>query len=178
MNAEPLVSGTSWPLWTNPRIRLYHGTVMANANAIVKVGVDILKGRQTTDFGRGFYATTDKTNANEWARRKSARLGSEPAVVLLELDRVRLGRLQSIVFIRGSLHAAEYWSFVSHCRRGLPHRPRTGDFYDVAYGPVAKIWDDSANSATWDDYDQIGFHTRLAQDMLNDRDVCTLEVMI
>jgi len=165
-----------WPAWTHPEIRLYHGTVRTYAEEIVSFGVDVFKGSATTDFGRGFYATTDEQNAREWASRKARRLGEEPALVRLTFDRLALGRLESIVFIRGSLRAKEYWSFVAHCRSGHPHRPGTGDFYAVAYGPVAKIWFGDPNSATWADYDQISFHTQTAQDMLNNRGFCALEV--
>jgi Protein of unknown function (DUF3990) len=166
-----------WPVWKNPEIQLYHGTIQTNAESILDHGVDVSKGAATTDFGRGFYTTTDEENAREWSERKARRIGGDPAVLRLTLSRLALGRLESIVFIRGSLLAKEYWSFVAHCRSGFPHRPATGDFYDVAFGPVAKVWFGNPNSAVWADYDQISFHTLAARDMLNNRSLCTLEIV-
>jgi Protein of unknown function (DUF3990) len=174
MNVTPI--RTPWPPWTNPEIRLFHGTIQATAEDIVRYGVDISMGTPRTDFGRGFYVTTDENNARHWAMRKAARLGVEPAVVRVTLGRAELGQLESIVFVRGSLLAEEFWSFVAHCRAGRPHRPATQDFYDVAYGPVAKVWFGNPNSAIWADYDQISFHTKTAQDMLNNKRVCALEI--
>jgi len=165
-----------WPEWTNPAIRLYHGTTLPSADAITATGIDVARGRATTDFGRGFYTTTDQENAREWSRRKSRYLGQPPVPLRLTADRLALANLSSIVFIRGSDSAQDYWSFVTHCRSGLPHRPATNDFYDVAFGPVSKVWFGSSN-AVWADYDQISFHTQAAQDMLNNESICTLEVM-
>ena len=166
-----------WPEWTNAAIRLYHGTTSPSADSIIATRIDVARGRATTDFGRGFYTTTDEENARAWSRRRSRDLDEPPALLKLTMDRLALANLSSIVFIRGSSSAEDYWSFVAHCRSGLPHRPITEDFYDVAFGPVAKIWFGTSNSAVWADYDQISFHTQAAQDMLNDERACTLEVM-
>jgi hypothetical protein len=167
----------SWPAWANPPITLYHGTLLSHAEAIAHTGVDPSKGRALTDFGRGFYATTDERAAWEWSNRKVERLGGEPSIVRMVVDRRALSRLDSIVFIRGSASAGEYWTFVRHCRAGMPHDPATGGYYDVAYGPVAKVWSIDRKSAVWADYDQISFHTRAAQDILNERRICTREIL-
>jgi hypothetical protein len=166
-----------WPEWTNAAIRLYHGTTLPNADSIIAIGIDVARGRATTDFGRGFYTTTDEENARAWSRRRSRDLDQPPALLRLTTDRLALANLASIVFIRGSHSAQDYWSFVTHCRSGLSHRPTTDDFYDVAFGPVSKVWFGSSNSAVWADYDQISFHTRAAQDMLNNKSISTLEVI-
>jgi len=166
-----------WPVWQNDPIRLYHGTVLVRANSIVTNGIDISRGSALTDFGRGFYATTDEENARAWSRRKANKLREKATVIRLTLSRLSLSKLESIVFIRSSISASDYWSFVASCRSGLPHRPQTSDFYDVAYGPVAKVWLGSSNSMTWADYDQISFHTPSAQSMLNDRSHCALELL-
>ena len=175
--ADLLAMDVPWPTWTNPSISLFHGTIITSANNLSVSGVDITKGRSLTDFGRGFYTTTDEATARTWSERIARRRGGEPTVVSLSLARTALGRLNSVAFVRGSLDARDYWSFVAHCRSGLSHQPATGSFYDVVYGPVAKTWAGSRSSSTWADYDQISFHTRIAQDMLNDRSLCALEVL-
>lgn len=129
------------------------------------------------DFGRGFYTTTNERAALDWAYRKSRKVGAEPFVIPMTINRVALGNLESIVFVRSAIDALEYWSFVENGRSGLPHRPLTSDYYDVAYGPIAKVWVGARNVAAWDDFDQISFHTRAAQDMLNNKGMCTLEPM-
>jgi hypothetical protein len=156
---------------------LYHGTLLISAEEIVRDGVNITLGRATTDFGRGFYTTTDEQAAREWSNRKVERLRGEPSMVRMVVDRLALSRLHSIVFIRGSASAEDYWTFVRHCRAGMPHDPATGGYYDVAYGPVAKVWSVDRKSAVWADYDQISFHTQAAQDILNDRRICTREIV-
>jgi len=59
----------------------------------------------------------------------------------------------------------------------MSHQPATCGYYDVAYGPVAKVWSSERKSAVWADYDQISFHTQAAQDMVNDRRACRMEIV-
>jgi len=177
MSSSRPAAPRDWPAWENRAIILFHGTIATSAKGIIEAGVNIAMGRAFTDFGRGFYTTTDEGGAREWSTLKAGRQGGDPAVVRLAVSRLALSRLESIVFIRGSVLAEDYWSFVKHCRSGLPHDAATGSFYDVAYGPVAKIWSGYPKSAVWADYDQISFHTQAAQDMLNDRRVCTMEIL-
>jgi hypothetical protein len=162
MRSSRSLTPRDWPAWENQALILFHGTVLASAEKIRETGVDIDMGRALTDFGRGFYTTTDEGNAREWSGRVTERQGGERAVVRLAVNRFALSKLNSIAFIRGSLRAEDYWSFVTHCRSGLPHHPETGTFYDVVYGPVAKYWAGYPRSAVWADYDQISFHTRAA----------------
>lgn len=166
-----------WPVWTNADLQLYHGTTTTRVESILQHGIDVTRGSAMADFGRGFYTTTDEGNARLWSQRKANTLQGQAALIRLTFGRLALSKLQSIVFVRSEVSASDYWSFVAHCRSGLPHRPETGDFYDIAYGPVAKVWFGVSNSATFAGYDQISFHTKAAQDMLNDRSACALELL-
>lgn len=174
MSTQLFGSEREWAPWTNQRIILYHGTTISSARAILRDGVDLRLGRQTVDFGRGFCTTTSHAAAQRWSIRVAARSREEPAILRVLLDRLALSRLASIVFVRGSLSADDYWSFVSHCRSGGEHLP-DGGYYDVAYGPVARLWQNHPRSAILEGHDQISFHTAAARDMLNGRDVCTVE---
>ena len=168
----------SWPHWTNPGIVLFHGTVRSAVPSIL-AGVDIRKGDPETDFGRGFYTTTLERQAREWAVDKSVGLlgKSPPAVIRLTVDRIRLAELESLAFVRGARDAVDYWSFVSTCRKGQPHRAGSSSYYDVVYGPVAIRWEEPAISEVFSGFDQIGFHTSNAEHLLNDRVFCMKELL-
>ena len=61
-------------------IRLYHGS-----NTVIRK-IDLSKGRPNKDFGRGFYLTTIKTQAEKMARRVARIYGGEPCVTVFEFD--------------------------------------------------------------------------------------------
>jgi hypothetical protein len=169
---------SSWPAWTNPEIILYHGTVGSAAQAIC-AGVDLSFGEPRRDFGKGFYTTTWERQAREWAQRKviSKRSFEPPVVVKLTLDRNALSQLSTLAFVRGARDAQDYWKCVSHCRRGLPHRPGPSAYYDVVYGPVAAIWGNPLHCYTIAKFDQVSFHTAAAQLMLNEVSICSKEIV-
>jgi hypothetical protein len=169
-------NGNAWNPWTNPEIVLFHGTLLKHAQDILSRGIDLSQGRSQTDFGRGFYTTTWRTQAEIWSEELSDRNDGEPsAVIRITISREALSSLSSIVFIRGSMDAIDFWRFVQHCRRQMPHIPQTRGYYDIAYGPVAKAWFGPRNSRLAPGYDQVSFHTPRAQQMLND--MCQVEVL-
>lgn len=49
---------------------LYHGTTSESANNIKRNRINLTAGRTTLDFGRGFYVTRDRQQAEDWARRR------------------------------------------------------------------------------------------------------------
>ena len=51
-------------------IEVYHGTSHAGANSIRQNGIDITFTRPDTDFGQGFYTTTDRKQAEDWVRQR------------------------------------------------------------------------------------------------------------
>ena len=107
-------------------MKLYHGS-----SVVVRKPL-IARGRKTTDFGKGFYTTTDFEQAARWARIKRERLGHGKAVVsvydfderFLEADEFQVLRYQG---------ATEKWlDLVVRNRKGvLEHH------YDLVMGPVA-----------------------------------------
>lgn len=60
-------------------IFLYHGTSKKSANNIKKHGVDLSYSRKNLDFGAGFYLTSNKGQAKNWAYRN----GHNNAVVII-----------------------------------------------------------------------------------------------
>jgi hypothetical protein len=151
------------PPWTNQPVELYHGTVLSHARVIVRKGVQVVRGRLGTDFGRGFYTTTQLLQAQSWALATSMRIrGSIAAVVRLQVDRESLASLEALAFVGGNHGADDFWSLVVHCRNGAPDhaRPDPHRFYDVVYGPVAAFWQQRVAMLG---ADQISFHTSLAE---------------
>jgi hypothetical protein len=170
-NSKPIVP----PLWTNPRITLYHGTVEAAARSIV-TRVDLSHGAPKRDFGRGLYTTTWRYQAQDWANQTARRRGGRPAVVRITLDRDALGFLSTLAFVRGARGAQDFWKIVRHCRSGLAHRSSSPAYYDVVYGPVAVLWENPMLCYTIANYDQISFHSVAAESILNDKAICSKEI--
>ena len=106
-------------------MRLYHGS-----NVEVRKP-NILKSRKKTDFGRGFYTTTQKEQAEHWTT--------------IKIDRAKRGRrmvsvfeIDDAIFSNPDLKIREFhgqdeaWlNFVVDCRKGRQHD------YDIVFGPVA-----------------------------------------
>ena len=63
-------------------VKLFHGTDKVSAMSIVSNGADIFRSRPDGDFGYGFYATTKREQAWDWADSKEG----VPAVVSFYLD--------------------------------------------------------------------------------------------
>jgi uncharacterized protein DUF3990 len=163
MSLPPIVF--SPPIWTNQDIVLFHGTIDSFAPNILKA-VDVTKGKPDKDFGVGFYTTTILAQALKWAAQIAAtKSGSTAAVIQFSVSREELARLQVLAFVNGDDRADDYWSFVHHCRRGATDhgRPNAG-YYDAVYGPVSAFWN---QSVFMPNADQISFHTKTAESVLN-----------
>lgn len=144
-------------------MRLYHGS-----NVEVRKP-SLLRSRKNTDFGRGFYTTMQKEQAEHWTS--------------IKIDRARKGRRVVSVFdvddellsnhelrIREFHGPDEAWlNFVVDCRKGIEHD------YDLVFGPVANdivftvvnLYESGVLSAeaailqlkAYKTYDQLSFHT-------------------
>lgn len=172
------------PPWEPDRcehVILWHGCTARDRDRIEGTGIDLAQCRVDTDFGRGFYTTTIRRQAEQWAwdrlrqGRPAWRRGNQAVVLRFRVSRARLGRLRSLQFVLGDFHNEDFWSLVQHCRRSVPavqgrsevihdHRcPRFG-WYDVVTGPVAAFWRQRVAMA---DADQVSFHTPKAVQILN-----------
>ena len=107
-------------------MKLYHGSTVAVKRPTLRMG------RANTDFGKGFYTTTDWEQAARWARIRRERSGSESAIVsIFEVDD---NLLQSKDLKIMEYHGAteEWLNFVVANRRTAPLHE-----YDIVLGPVA-----------------------------------------
>lgn len=144
-------------------MRLYHGS-----------NVEVRKpslhfGRSNTDFGKGFYTTTNPEQAERWTQIKLDRAKTGKRIVsVYEID--------DALFTDPSLKIREFhgvdeaWlNFVVNSRKGIKHD------YDLVFGPVANdkvfttvnlyesgVLDAPAAIAqlkAYKTYDQLSFHT-------------------
>lgn len=144
---------------------------------------DTLHSYRALDFGKGFYVTTVREQAERWARRKADLFGGTPVVSRYrmrdDLSQFRVKRFPDDLM--------EWIEFVCDCRDGKP----TYQQYDIIIGKVAndKVFRvvDMYHSGIWGkeralqeiraypNYDQIAFITQSAIDALLQYDGC-LEV--
>jgi hypothetical protein len=148
------------PSWTNQSAVFFHGTTLRHAQQLKRHGVDPTPGRARTDFGRGFYMTTSRRQAESWAVLLAASAGpkAKAAIVEIACRRDALAGLDALAFVRGDYDAEEFWSFVWECRKGAVDHGRgntNAGLYDIVYGPVAAFWSQRSPH----DADQISFHT-------------------
>lgn len=108
-------------------MKIYHGSIVAVRRPSLRFG------RYKTDFGKGFYTTTDFEQAARWAHIKKERANSVNAIVsVYEIADDLLEN--SNLMIMQYKGATESWlNFVVENRRSeeLLHN------YDIVLGPVA-----------------------------------------
>jgi len=81
----------------------------------------IITGRNTKDFGTGFYCTIIREQAERWARRYNTPIVNTYTV-----------RMHSGLKILEFSEMTEEWlDFIIHCRHGIPHD------YDIVIGAMA-----------------------------------------
>lgn len=150
--------------WVDQDIVLYHGTLDIHVASLL-AAIDVTAGTPLRDFGRGFYTTTNRTQAERWARDKAVNTPHQAAVVAITVSRNDLARLDCLFFVRGDPDALDYWSFVHHCRSTAgDHRWRSTPWYDVVAGPMSGSWKKQTVIAN---ADQLSFHTTAAERVLN-----------
>ena len=87
-------------------MRLYHGSDCAIDKP------DVSFSRSNLDFGRGFYATSIRRQAERWALRRAMRSGTPPIVNVFDFD-----ENIDLSILRFENDAA-WLEFVCRCRRG------------------------------------------------------------
>ena len=109
-------------------MKLYHGS-----NINIRQ-IDLDKSKPNKDFGRGFYLTSDRAQAQQLAEQRAMFFGGEPIVntYLFDESLMETGSLNVKVFEEYSVEWAE---FVVANR----FNPQSGSLhnYDIVYGPIA-----------------------------------------
>lgn len=97
------------------KMTVYHGGYMPVERPEIRIG------RNTKDFGPGFYCTVIKEQAIRWARRYDTKIVSVYGV-----------RLDTRLNIKEFATMTEEWlDFIVACRSGVPHP------YDIVIGAMA-----------------------------------------
>ena len=104
---------------------LYHGSNVTVAQP------KLIEQNRFLDFGYGFYTTTNKAQAENFARKVIVRRGGRPIVNVYEFDETAPADLLKIK--RFSAPGEEWLDFVSAQRNGTYH----GEQYDLIIGAVA-----------------------------------------
>ncbi len=143
---------------------LYHGTTDEHVHDVLK-RVDETVGSPLKDFGRGFYTTTRREKAVEWANLNASLSGGQPEVIEFSVSREAIVSLECLFFIRGDKHAFDYWNFVQACRTTGVHHRLYAEWYDLVAGPITGDW---KKQTTIPNSDQFSFHTPHASAVLNE----------
>lgn len=153
------------PIWNDNDIVLYHGTLDQYVASILQ-RVNLNRCHHLRDFGRGFYTTTKRAQAEGWANVLAAQTaGAMPAVIEFTVRRNDLASLDTLFFVRGTAAAVDYWSFVQFCRSSTTDHNRAHTrWYDLVAGPVMGSL---RKQTVIPDGDQISFHTPTATAVLD-----------
>ncbi len=156
-------------------MRLYHGSTMTVRKPAIS------RSRPKTDFGKGFYTTTSREQAEKWAQIKKNREGNNEnvraVVSVFEFDEKLLDSTQyNTRHFNGA--TVEWLDFVVSNRKG-----GTSHDYDIIMGPVANdklyatisLYETGVLDAstaieqlkTHQLFDQLSFHTARACGFLN-----------
>jgi hypothetical protein len=90
---------------------------------------DISFSRDSTDFGKGFYTTSVKSQAEKWTNRFKRRLG-HGTISIYEFDEKNLRENASV--LEFETYSIEWLEFIAKCRHG-----DMGGNYDLVIGGVA-----------------------------------------
>ncbi len=156
-------------------MKVYHGSTELIKNP------DVIHSYRPLDFGKGFYVTTNKEQAEIWAKRKSVITGAKKAVVNIYEMCEDFGALVCKNF---GENVSEWIDFVCACRDGGTDYEK----FDVIIGKVAndKVFRvvDMYRSGIWDkeraikeiraypNYDQIAFISQKAIEQLLSFSAC------
>lgn len=109
-------------------MKLYHGTVYDIED------IDLSKSNTAKDFGKGFYLSSDRQQAERWAEFKSRQLEQPPRVYEFNFDEALLdGGILSVKRFEG--YTEEWAKFIFANRSNLENK--NIHEYDIVIGPIA-----------------------------------------
>lgn len=107
---------------------LYHGT-----NQDIEV-IDLTRGLQFKDFGKGFYATPDRSTAVRMAQKRARLFGGTPTLIMYNFDENALHSvLKTKVFPE---KACVEWLLFVDANLDRKNKIQIHD-YDIVIGPIA-----------------------------------------
>ncbi len=109
-------------------MKLYHGT-----NTDIEV-IDLSRGLRHKDFGKGFYATPDRTTAVRMAQKRTRLFGGEATLITYEFDETTLP--SDLKIKRFPEKATVEWLLFVDANRDRKNTSSIHD-YDIVIGPIA-----------------------------------------
>ena len=103
---------------------VYHGSI------ITVDSPDVQHSYRPLDFGKGFYVTSVREQAERWARRKAALFGSDKAIINVYEMKEDTDGLKIKSFAPDLM---DWIDFICECRDGKKESQK----YDLIYGKVA-----------------------------------------
>lgn len=96
----------------------YHGTIDVYSEKIME-NIDINQSRYFTDFVRGFYVTSNESQACDWAMKKWQDYQAQfpdckPSIIRVSIDTYGLNQCKSLIFAE---HSDNWADFVYNCRK-------------------------------------------------------------
>jgi hypothetical protein len=126
-------------VWTNGSLVVYHGTDEKAAANILQNGVNPAAGVARSDFGPGFYVTSNLWYAQGHADQRLLSSGQSlrAAVLTFRVDRDLAAQLgDHLTFVCAG---DEFHDFVAYNHGGGMNHARSGGApYDLVYGPIAQ----------------------------------------
>src|SRR6185295_30039 len=134
----------------------YHGTTREAAEAITKNGIDVAKGFEGADFGKGFYLSTSKADALWSAARKTDDVANR-AVVTFKVPNKELKQLSALKFESATDAFRDFTRF--HKQYKPVDLLHGGKPYDMVVGPMVQRITSKSKVLTWPGKLQTSIHT-------------------
>ena len=109
-------------------MKLYHGSTVEITE------IDFSKSKPNKDFGRGFYLSADKAQAEKLAEYKSFQFGGKPILNAFEFDEKALSD-ESLKVLQFDGYSKEWANFVFANRNS--EDGESVHNYDIVVGPIA-----------------------------------------
>lgn len=106
---------------------LFHGTYLDFDR------IDLSKSNKGKDFGKGFYLSENKEQAEKMAVFKSLQYGSKPIILKYDFDENFLK--SELSFLKFTKYSKEWADFI--LRNRMNENDANIHQYDVVYGPIA-----------------------------------------
>lgn len=106
---------------------LFHGTYLDFDR------IELSKSNKGKDFGKGFYLSENKEQAEKMAVFKSLQYGSKPIILKYDFDENFLKR--ELSFLKFTKYSKEWADFI--LRNRMNENDANIHQYDVVYGPIA-----------------------------------------
>ena len=169
---------------------VYHGTITTHKNSLLN-GIDLKAGKNKTDFGKGFYTTTNLAEAQSLALKRAEMYESQAMIVTYSLNK---DIVKSLNWLCLDTPTDKWHEFIynNRLRTTISQFHNRSCYFDVVYGCVAdgnigyltkfqngdiiSMDEFKLKNKPFKDYDQLSFHTKEAISALSIADINVIEL--